>query len=130
MRVKLQMHILGFCLRYVDALWWCKIFLVLQGKLTHICDRAGKGGDDAEQEVATGKCDLKMATGINIMKSGNDPELGPNEAYPDWLWKLAEPAPNLAELQQKGWENIEDLAEVRTPVVPNKEIRVFLHKRQ
>mmetsp|Transcript_11694 Transcript_11694/g.19847 ORF Transcript_11694/g.19847 Transcript_11694/m.19847 type:complete len:130 (+) Transcript_11694:176-565(+) len=74
--------------------------------------KKGKGAADAgDQEVATGKCDLKVATGINIMKTGSDPELGPNETYPDWLWTLAEKRSTLAELQKQGWENIEDLSE-------------------
>ena len=50
------------------------------------------------------------------MKTGSDPELGPNETYPDWLWTLAEKRSTLAELQKQGWENIEDLSEVRIAV--------------
>mmetsp|Transcript_22187 Transcript_22187/g.48707 ORF Transcript_22187/g.48707 Transcript_22187/m.48707 type:complete len:133 (-) Transcript_22187:381-779(-) len=89
--------------------------------------KGGKGGaEEVEQEVATGKCDLKVATGINILKSGNDPALGPNEAYPDWLWKLGEPSPNLAELQQKGWDNLADLSEKKRLVklMARQEIKV------
>ena len=26
--------------------------------------------------------------GLNIMKNGQDPKLGPDSDYPDWLWEL------------------------------------------
>lgn len=45
-------------------------------------------------------CDLKVATGLNLLTKGSDPPLSPTEDYPEWLWKLKEPSMNLSELRQ------------------------------
>ena len=34
-------------------------------------------------------------------KGGSDPELGADEAYPDWLWGLIEPRKTLSELEKE-----------------------------
>ncbi len=34
-------------------------------------------------------------------QTGQDPQLGPDEAYPAWLWSLAEPRPALSELKRR-----------------------------
>ena len=39
-------------------------------------------------------------TGLNIMKSGQDPPLEKDENLPEWLWKLADTPKTLAELQR------------------------------
>mmetsp|Transcript_1687 Transcript_1687/g.3478 ORF Transcript_1687/g.3478 Transcript_1687/m.3478 type:complete len:132 (-) Transcript_1687:253-648(-) len=57
------------------------------------------GADEGPVEVATGVCDLKQATGLNLLKTGTDPVLGPDEAYPDWLWTLTDPELSMMELQ-------------------------------
>ena len=38
------------------------------------------------------------ATGVNILAKGEDPKLGPDEDYPDWLWELAAPPKTLKQL--------------------------------
>ena len=30
-------------------------------------------------------------TGLNILKDGKDPELMPDDQYPDWLWTILDP---------------------------------------
>lgn len=42
-----------------------------------------------------------MATGLNILKTGSDPQLKPDTEYPDWLWKLADVATTARELREK-----------------------------
>lgn len=42
-----------------------------------------------------------VATGVNILKNGSDPELKPDSEYPEWLWKLTKPAASLGELAMK-----------------------------
>ena len=39
--------------------------------------------------------------GVNILKNGSDPELKPDDEYPEWLWKLTKPLPSLGELAMK-----------------------------
>lgn len=46
---------------------------------------------------------------VNILKTGEDPELKPDEEYPGWLWKLASPPPTLGELSVKYEAKAEDL---------------------
>lgn len=38
---------------------------------------------------------------VNVLKTGEDPALKPDEEYPAWLWKLADPPPSLGELSRK-----------------------------
>mmetsp|Transcript_26154 Transcript_26154/g.36121 ORF Transcript_26154/g.36121 Transcript_26154/m.36121 type:complete len:133 (-) Transcript_26154:192-590(-) len=61
---------------------------------------------DNSEPAGTGKCDLKVATGLNIMKGGADPELGSTESYPDWLWTLTDPKPSLVELTRKNFPDL------------------------
>ena len=56
----------------------------------------GGGGGHGEGGMSSTHC-----TGLNYKKGGSDPELGPDEAYPDWLWKLAEPKKTLTELEKE-----------------------------
>ena len=56
----------------------------------------GGGGGHGEGGMSSTHC-----TGLNYKKGGSDPELGPDEAYPDWLWKLAEPKKTLRELEKE-----------------------------
>jgi Mitochondrial ribosomal protein L37 len=64
-----------------------------------------------------------VATGVNILKGGSDPPLLPDEEYPEWLWKLAEPQGTLFELRRKyeaaGKDiSLMDMKEVGPPLVP------------
>lgn len=38
---------------------------------------------------------------VNILKTGEDPALKPDEDYPAWLWKLASPPTSLGDLSRK-----------------------------
>lgn len=40
------------------------------------------------------------ATGCNIYTKGQDPALGKDEDYPDWLWTLLEPPKTAKQLHQ------------------------------
>ena len=40
-------------------------------------------------------------TGLNYMKSGSDPELGPDDAYPEWLWTLSETKESLGGYERR-----------------------------
>ena len=41
------------------------------------------------------------AAGINFKKTGSDPEFGPDESYPDWLWTLLEPRKTFRQLENE-----------------------------
>jgi hypothetical protein len=45
--------------------------------------------------------DPTTATGVNLLKSGSDPKLGPDEAYPDWLWTLVDTPQSKSELERQ-----------------------------
>ena len=47
--------------------------------------------------------------GLNTKKTGGDPELQPDSAYPDWLWKLAKRDVSLYELGKQDEEQLEFL---------------------
>ncbi|GMH36759.1 hypothetical protein BSKO_04632 [Bryopsis sp. KO-2023] len=63
--------------------------------------------------AATGQCPLllrSMSTGtgmtkdvapVNILKTGEDPPLKPDEEYPAWLWKLVTPPASFGDLSVK-----------------------------
>jgi len=46
------------------------------------------------------------AVPINFKKSGEDPTINPNDAYPAWLWALD--LPTSTELEAKGVESLND----------------------
>ncbi|KAK3258636.1 hypothetical protein CYMTET_32327 [Cymbomonas tetramitiformis] len=60
-----------------------------------------KGGGSGPKEVRSGTCDVKVVTGLNIMKAGTDPAIGPTESYPEWLWTLIDEPGTLGELNRK-----------------------------
>ena len=62
--------------------------------------KAKKGAAAAPEERAHTHS-ATVATGINIKKGGSDPELGADDAYPDWLWGLIEPRKTLTELEKE-----------------------------
>jgi hypothetical protein len=48
-----------------------------------------------------GELSKTHATGCGLLKGEPDPELRPDDQYPDWLWALAEPPPTSKELEAK-----------------------------
>jgi len=47
------------------------------------------------------------ATGININKSGSDPQLKDDKDIPEWLWPLAEPPRSLGDLRRAAGDTLE-----------------------
>ena len=45
--------------------------------------------------------DPEVATGVNIYQTGQDPVLGPDDAYPDWLWGLLDKPKTVKQLHQQ-----------------------------
>ena len=39
--------------------------------------------------------------GINILKSGSDPEVKPDEQYPQWVWQVGSPGKMLSQLNRE-----------------------------
>ena len=57
---------------------------------------AGKGAKKTDAVAAdggasTGSMSTTHCTGLNILKDGKDPELMPDDQYPDWLWTILDP---------------------------------------
>lgn len=50
---------------------------------------------------AKGKASETHATGLNYLKTGSDPELGADDAYPDWLYTLLEPKESLGGYERR-----------------------------
>ena len=66
----------------------------------------GKGTDAAPSgakatAVPSAGMSATHCSGINYKKGGSDPELGPDEDYPDWLWTLLEPKKSLLQLEKE-----------------------------
>ena len=59
----------------------------------------GKAGGDAG--AAGSGMSSTHCTGLNFKKGGSDPELGPDETYPEWLWTLLEPKKTLLQLEKE-----------------------------
>ncbi|KAK9867814.1 hypothetical protein WJX84_000683 [Apatococcus fuscideae] len=49
----------------------------------------------------------KSVPGLNIKKSGSDPELKEDSEYPDWLWELSKRDISLYELNKQNEEDLE-----------------------
>lgn len=41
-----------------------------------------------------------VATGVNIYSKGEDPKLGADSEYPDWLWTLLDAKPTIKQLEE------------------------------
>ena len=69
--------------------------------------------------------------GINILKSGSDPEIKPDEQYPQWVWQVGSPGKMLSQLnrEQEDPEQETTMEEVNTVGGPSTIIDIWLHVR-
>ena len=68
----------------------------VSGSAVHWAKGAGKGAKKTDAVAAdggasTGSMSTTHCTGMNILKDGKDPELMPDDQYPDWLWTILDP---------------------------------------
>ena len=68
----------------------------VSGSAVHWAKGAGKGAKKtnavaADGGASTGSMSTTHCTGLNILKDGEDPELMPDDQYPDWLWTILDP---------------------------------------
>ena len=68
----------------------------VSGSAVHWAKGAGKGAKRTDAVAAdggasTGSMSTTHCTGLNILKDGEDPELMPDDQYPDWLWTILDP---------------------------------------
>lgn len=68
----------------------------ISGSAVHWAKGAGKGAKKTDAVAAdggasTGSMSTTHCTGLNILKDGKDPELMPDDQYPDWLWTILDP---------------------------------------
>ena len=68
----------------------------VSGSAVHWAKGAGKGAKKTDAVAAdggasTGSMSTPHCTGLNILKDGKDPELMPDDQYPDWLWTILDP---------------------------------------
>lgn len=60
-----------------------------------------KKSDSASASSGSGgppQANMKVCEGANIYKTGADPEIKEDSAYPDWLWEIAKPPPSYTQL--------------------------------
>ena len=62
--------------------------------------------------------------GINILKSGSDPEVKPDEQYPQWMWQVGSPGKMLSQLnrEQEDPEQETTMEDVRAVIGPRSAI--------
>ena len=68
----------------------------VSGSAVHWAKGTGKGAKKTDAVAAdggasTGSMSTTHCTGLNILKDGEDPELMPDDQYPDWLWTILDP---------------------------------------
>ena len=68
----------------------------VSGSAVHWAKGAEKGAKKTDAVAAdggasTGSMSTTHCTGLNILKDGKDPELMPDDQYPDWLWTILDP---------------------------------------
>ena len=68
----------------------------VSGSAVHWAKGAGKGAKKTDAVAAdggasAGSMSTTHCTGLNILKDGKDPELMPDDQYPDWLWTILDP---------------------------------------
>ena len=68
----------------------------VSGSAVHWAKGAGKGAKKTDAVAAdggasTGSMSTTHCTGLNILKDGKEPELMPDDQYPDWLWTILDP---------------------------------------
>ena len=68
----------------------------VSGSAVHWAKGAGKGAKKTDAVAAdggasTGSMSTTHCTGLNILKDGKDPELMPDDQYPNWLWTILDP---------------------------------------
>ncbi|XRB19055.1 ribosomal protein L54 [Pseudoscourfieldia marina] len=62
--------------------------------------QAAGGGKATKNPQVPGKTRVDVVAGTNILKSGGeDVKIMEDEAYPEWLYKIAEPQPSLTDLR-------------------------------
>ena len=78
----------------------------VSGSAVHWAKGAGKGAKKTDAVAAdggasTGSMSTTHCTGLNILKDGKDPELMPDDQYPDWLWTLLDEPKSLTDLEKE-----------------------------
>ena len=82
----------------------------VSGSAAHWAKGAGKGAKKTDAVAAdggasTGSMSTTHCTGLNILKDGKDPELMPDDQYPDWLWTILDP--EKGNIAMKTWGELE-----------------------
>jgi large subunit ribosomal protein L54 len=80
----------------------------------------GGGGGAAAAAPAAETFDLAKVVPCQLLKEGADPELQPDAAYPEWVFRLTEDRPLLEDLVMRGLEHVEPKDMKRVFRVANK----------
>lgn len=83
---------------------------------------AKKAKKGAPVDAGPGVMDCTRATGVNVLKGGSDPELGPDDAYPPWLFALAAPLPSAAALRKRMKDEELGVDEARARLAPGSNV--------
>ena len=77
--------------------------------------------DSSAAAPAAETFDLSKVVPCQLLKEGADPELQPDAAYPDWVFRLTEDRPLLEDLVMRGLEHVPEKDMKRVFRLANKQ---------
>ena len=113
----------------------------VSGSAVHWAKGAGKGAKKTDAVAAdggasTGSMSTTHCTGLNILKDGKDPELMPDDQYPDWLWTILGPEKGniamktLGELEKEMEAAMKADVDLKYDVMAIKDVKRLLRLRR
>lgn len=113
----------------------------VSGSAVHWAKGAGKGAKKTDAVAAdggasTGSMSTTHCTGLNILKDGKDPELMPDDQYPDWLWTILDPEKGniamktLGELEKEMEAAMKADVDLKYDVMAIKDVKRLLRLRR
>ena len=113
----------------------------VSGSAVHWAKGPGKGAKKTDAVAAdggasTGSMSTTHCTGLNILKDGKDPELMPDDQYPDWLWTILDPEKGniamktLGELEKEMEAAMKADVDLKYDVMAIKDVKRLLRLRR
>lgn len=83
--------------------------LLLKGK----SDGGDKRKGEESSSLGPPQANMTVCEGANIFKTGSDPPLKEDSAYPSWLWTIADSVPSYVDLPQDSKQHWRRLNKVK-----------------